>query len=182
MAGREVKPLPEFTFPSTGMTVKIRRIPAMITSRIRSELLKKHQRDGRMPEPPMQDVDYGNKKVAMKNELHPHYVRAYSAWQGEFVTEVGETIMKYVFRNGVECEVDAEAVAAVKSEMAMLGTPIDDEDDKYVYLAYVCIGDDDEIEMLREAVFRGSVYTQEAVEEAIETFPSDVQGKEHLEV
>lgn len=183
--GRAVPPLDSITFESTGRTIHIRPLASLLSTRIHNELLKRHEREGLKPTPPVEEIDYGNQTVLEANEAHPVYLARRERWLREvFVPELSDIILRTVVELGVECEIDTDAVAATRAQLERIGTPLDPtrDSDKYIYVVYLCIGNEDELDLLRERVFRVSQVTKGAVADAIAQFQRDLQGQEHLEM
>jgi len=177
MTGRAVPPesgLTLFTFRDTGRTVHIRKVSTLLRAEVRRQVL----RDPAFaePQPPMSAVDYGDGTVQTPHTGHPEYVRLKAAWAARVNEAISERLKPLAIRRGVVAEVDADAVAAVRADMAALGVPLDDYDDPYVYVAFVCVGSEDDWVDLLKAVFERSTPSEEAVQAHMATFPGDVRG------
>lgn len=173
--GRVVPPLRELTFPTSGKTIQLRRISPNILARIREEISKTLP----PPDPPMEEVQYGTGKRMQPNTLHPLYVSLYRRWQQEYGGVVGEKLLNYILHNGVvvDCE-DGDVqhdIAQVREQCEREGITLED-DDAFVYVVYCCMLDDGDMELLRDAVFRGSMPTEEAIQAAVDSFRGDVSG------
>lgn len=163
MTGRKVAPLPAFVFQDTGITVQIRKVSPSIGTEIRKAFPP--------PKPPVHRVEIGGQMVDEANEADPDYERAYQEWG----LMVEAKAAKLYIKRGVECEVDHEAVAKLKSDMAEEGIDLDG-DDKYLYIRYICIGTEADYQDLIMAITRRSQPTEVATAEAIETFQPAVSG------
>lgn len=177
--GRDVPPekLYPFTFEGTGRTVHIRKLSALI----RDEVHRAVRRDPTFPsepEPPIQEVDYGEGTVKRPNWQHSVYLEMQREWQARFIEEVSERLVNLVIRRAVVCEVDAAAVAQARADMAAVSVPLDAYDDHYVYVAFVCIGPRHDYNELLRTVFERSVPSEEAIQAHLDSFPDPVSGQE----
>lgn len=157
--GRSVAPLPTFTFQDTGITVQIRKVSPSIGTEIRKAFPP--------PKPPVHRVEIGGQIVEEANEADPDYDRAYQEWG----LMVEAKAARLYIKRGVECEVDAQAVASVRADMAAEGIELEG-DDKYIYIRYICVGTEDDYQELLMAITRRSQPTEVAVAEAVEQFQS----------
>lgn len=179
--GRAVPPekLYDFTFEGTGRTVQIRKLSALVRDEVRRQVKKSP--GYAEPEPPMVEVDYGDdKKIRQPNRAHPVYQELLREWNARVAQEAGDRIVDLIIRRAVVCDVDTAAVAALRADMAAIGTPIDEYDDHYVYVAFVCVGPYADYTDLLKAVFERSTPTQEAVQAHLDSFRSAVRDEEHL--
>lgn len=166
--------LEDFTFEGTGRTVQVRKISTLIRDEVRRQV----RRDTAFvePEPPQQEVDYGDGKAKVANRGHPIYQQLLTDWRERFNREVGDRLVNLVIRRGVVCEVDKEAVERVRGELAEQGIDTSHLDDHYVYVAFVCIGPYEDYTDLLKAVFERSTPAEAAVAAHIASFPGDVRG------
>lgn len=170
--GRTVPPLPEHTFKDTGITVNIRRLSPLTAD----EVTKAIRKERPVPKAPENLVDYGDgKKVPEPNTADPAYiveVNAYNAWLNE---EVGKRLMHLIIHRAVVCDVDADAVAALRADLADIGVTLED-DDKTVYVQHICVGTMDDLEELRQAVMERSQPTEKEIQANLDSFRGDVSG------
>lgn len=157
--GRNVAPLPTFTFQDTGITVQIRKVSPSIGTEIRKAFPP--------PKPPVHKVEIGGQIVEEANEADPDYERAYQEWG----LMVEAKAARLYIKRGVECEVDKAAVDVVRADMESEGMTLEG-DDKYIYIRYICIGTEDDYQELLMAITRRSQPTEVAVAEAVEQFQS----------
>lgn len=155
--GRKPGATTEFTFPGSGGVVRVRRIPPM--------LLRDLQRKFKPPRPPRQEVQFEKGVRTIPNPEHPDHVEALAAYE----EELGDRILRLVVRLGVQCEVDAAAVAALRAEMAEEGIELE-ADDKYVYVTRILAETTEDLEALQQAVLGASTVTEEEVAAARERF------------
>src|SRR5579859_7157581 len=152
----------EITFPDSGATVRVNRISPMSLLAIEQAYPD--------PKPPLQEVDYGNGKTKMeRNPLSPEYQDELAAHRNK----KNMLILKAFVALGVECEVDAEKVAAYRALMKSIGVDVD-PDDKYVFVAHILCSTARDLDTLREAVQGASLPTEKAVAEKLATFPAEV--------
>lgn len=157
---------PLFTFPDSGVTVRLQRFApdtiAKITRAVQKELPP--------PKPPEQEVDYGDGDKRLEaNEHHPDHLAALQEYQLTVAGELGERLLRLVVRR-VDVEVDIEVVQRFREDMEAIGVPIDDEDDKSVYVRHICISSDRDLSELSSYLIRRSQPTEAAVSEHIATF------------
>lgn len=169
--GRAVPPLPEFVFKDTGRVVSLRKISPML----RDDIDMAMRREFPPPEPPVIEVDYGDRKVKEPNDADPDYDRLLRRWRIEHAERVSEQLLRVAIKRAVECEVDHEAVDQLRRDMAEIGITLD-PDDKYVYVSRICIGTPEDLAELAAAIFRRSMPTPEAVEGHKAMFPGDIPG------
>lgn len=174
--GRVAPPerLENFIFQGTGRTVQVRKVSTLIRDEVRRQV----RRDPSFaePEPPQQDVDYGDGKVKIAHHGHPIYQQLLADWRERLNREVGDRLVNLVIRRGVVCEVDTEAVAQVRAELAEQDIDTTHLDDHYVYVAFVCIGPYEDYTDLLKAVFERSTPAEAAVQAHIASFPGDIRG------
>jgi hypothetical protein len=176
--GREAPPerLEEFTFQGTGRTVQIRKLSALIRDEVRRQVKKAPGFEE--PHPPIFLVDYGDdNKIKQANRAHPIYQELLSEWTARINQEAGDRLADLVIKRGVVCEIDHAAVQDIRAAMAAADTPLDDYDDHYVYVAFVCIGPQADYTELLAAVFNRTIPSREAVQAHIDSFPGAVRGQ-----
>lgn len=162
--------LTEITLPDSGATVRVKRISPMSLMAIEQAYPD--------PKPPLQEVDYGNGKLRHeRNPLDPAYQDELAAHQ----RKKSLLVLKAFIRLGVEVALDAQAVAAYRSEMKDLGVDLD-PDDKYVYVAFILCVSNLDLETLRAVIEGASLPTEKAVAEKLATFQGDLPESGHLPV
>lgn len=177
MTGRAVpsEKLDCFTFPDTGRTVQIRKVSTLLRAEVRRQVLKDPA--FAEPQPPLSTVDYGDGQIQVPHTGHPTYVQLRADWLQRVAGEVGERLRPLAIRRGVVAEVDPGAVAQVRADMAALGVDLSEYDDAYVYVAFVCIGSEDDWVDLLRAVFERSAPSEAAIQAHMATFRGDVRGE-----
>lgn len=158
--------LTPYTFKDTGVQVLIRKVSPLLAVTLQQKFPS--------PTPPMEEVDYGDgKKHYEPNPTHPDYLEALKRYDEENEKRMRTLLLK----RGVEIEMTDEAkeeVAALRGFMKDEFGKTLDEDDKMVYISYIAIGSDKDLEELLSAVMRRSQPTEEVVEQAQEAFKSKV--------
>jgi len=148
-------------FILNGVTLKIKRISPLLVNDIRKSVKRKFSR----PEPPLQDVDYGDgKKVKEPNPAHPDYKAALS----DYNAETGEEFIHALIRLGVECEVDEYAVKALREIADDLALP---DDDKVLYISRILVASPKDLQTLQDAILGRIQPTEAAIAEKVDSFP-----------
>lgn len=176
--GREAPPetLYDFTFAGTGRTVQIRKLSALIRDEVRRQV--KRSPGFEEPQPPMVEVDYGEGKIRQPHRGHPVYQELLSDWNTRVTQEAADRLERLVIQRAVVCEVDEQAVAEIRAAMAAADTPLDEYDDHHVYVAFLCVGPQQDYNELLAAVFNRSLPSREAVQAHIDSFRGEVRGQE----
>lgn len=173
--GRATPPekLEDFTFQGTGRTVQVRKLSTLIRDEVRRQV----RRDPAFaePEPPQQEVDYGDGKVRVANRAHPVYQQLLAEWRERLNSEVGDRLVNLVIRRGVVCEVDQEAVATIRAVLDEEAIDTSAMTDHYVYVAFVCVGPYEDYTDLLRAVFERSTPSEAAVQAHLDSFRGDVR-------
>jgi hypothetical protein len=165
----------DFTFPDTGRTVQIRKVSSLLRQETRRQVV---QAPGfEEPQPPTSKVDYGEGNVTILNPQHPIYQDLRRDWNARVNEETGTRLRHIAIRRGVVCEVDMEAVASVRQDMTAEGVSLKEFDDHYVYVAFVCVGSDDDWTDLLKAIFERSAPQEAAVQAHIAAFQPDVPAE-----
>jgi hypothetical protein len=172
--GRAVpdEPLDEVVF-STGRSVQVRKVSSLLRERVRNAV--RDELRGEEPQPPLVEVDYGQGKKTIPHPADPVYLDLLKLHQAKIADQAGERVKALIVRRGVVCDIDDEAVAGVRQDMADLGIDLSAEDDKWVYVAYVCIGAYEDWLDLIKAVFERSAPTEAAITAHQESFRGNLQ-------
>lgn len=170
----------DFTFPDTGRTVQIRKISTLLRAEVRRQVIG--HPDFAKPNPPMSDVDYGNGTVTIPNPAHPIYQQLLRDWTDRVNEEIGNRLRNIIINRAVVApEVDTDAVKQMRADAADIGSPLDAYSDHYVYVAFVCIGSEQDYAELVRAAYERSAPQEAAVQAHIDTFQPDVQGEAALQ-
>jgi hypothetical protein len=174
--------LEPFTFPDTGRTVQIRKVSTLLRAETRRQVIASPGFEE--PRPPMSEVDYGDGKIKIPNPAHPVYQQLLLDWTNKVNAEVYARIRQIVLKRGVvvtEKEIDQDAVTQVRSVSAETGTDLTAYDDRYVYVAFVCIGSEKDWTELIRAVYDRNAPQEAAIQAHIATFPADVSREEPVQ-
>ena len=159
--------LTDFVFKDTGIAVKIKKISPMLVADVMASMPE--------PKPPLNEVDYGEPKGKV---LEPNYSDpSYEIQLAEHRQKVNRTwrrvmILRGVVVEGEEWRKDVEEYRAFMREQT--GGEIDEPDDFMVYVLRICVGSEEDLSELITAITRRSQPTQEAVQEAKNSFRSQV--------
>lgn len=155
--------LTPFTFPDTGINVLIRKTSPLLLMELRKQFPE--------PKPPKQTVMINDKPVEEENPSHPAYLAALEAYRLEF-----EQIMRRVL---IRRAVTLKMTADVKAEVQRLKDEFKEDTghelvgtDEFIYISYIAIGTDEDMEDLIEVITKRSQPTGPAVEAAKDSFPS----------
>lgn len=172
-------PTPErletWTSQETGRTLQIRKVSTLLRAEMRKQVL----RDPVFaePKPPQSEVDYGDGKVKVANRAHPIYQQLLVEHQAAVQEEMTKRLRMAAFDLGVVVsDIDIAAVREVRETMARGGTDLSAYDDRHVYVAFVCVGSEDDWTDLLRVIFQRSAPQEAAVQAHIATFQPDVQG------
>jgi hypothetical protein len=165
--GRAAPGLPMFTFPDSGITVGLRRFAPDTQDQIARAI----QRETPPPALPMVETELG----AEPNPADPDYQTALSSYMQQIVLEVSRKLIDLALRR-MEVTVDQDAVAALREDMAAIGTPIDDTDDRMVYIRHICISSTYDLTVMMAYLQRRSLPTEVAVQEFLESFQRPISG------
>lgn len=155
----------EFTFKDSGRTVQIRKVSFLLLP----ELRRAYEKQNPPPEPPLQEVRYGDRTEQEANLADPDYARRLSAYNDKSRQVVEEQARHLYTQRGVQCVVDVPAVTELREQMKILGTELD-PDDKFVYVWHICIGSPEDYDEFTDALLRRNQPTAEAVQENLNSF------------
>jgi hypothetical protein len=163
-SGNSLKP---YTIQDTGVTILIKKVSPLLSGKLRRQYPP--------PKPPMQEVNYGTKedpKIKMEpNPAHPDHAQALS----DYEAEMSERMQVLLFKRGVVIELTDEMKEEVAELRAFWKEETNEEmegDDKSIYLANIALGTQEDIEELLNAILRRTQPTEEAINEAKDSFPS----------
>lgn len=121
------------------------------------------------------DTGFGDGATPQPNVADPAYRAAVLEWQTAHWSRVAEALLRLAVARYIEVDVDQEAVAQLRADMAALGVDLD-ADDKYVYVTRICIGSRADERDLSDALFTRQEQLREAVDSHKATFRGHVQG------
>lgn len=169
--GRAVPPLPAFTFPDSGVTVGLRRFAPDTQDQIARAL----QRENPAPQvPTVEGVENADGTFELEpNPADPDYQQAISKYLQWLALETSKKMVDLALRR-MEVEVDQAAVDALRADMAAIGTPIEDDDDRMVYIRHICISSTYDLTTMLAYLQRRSLPTEVAVQEFLDSFQRPV--------
>lgn len=169
--GRAVPAFPSFTFPSSGRTVQVRKISPMTMERIARGV----QKDMPPPQPPVFEVELdGGVKTKETNEADPAYQQALRDYREQFKLETGKRFMRLCASYVLVSDVPTDEVAEYRAAMDAAGAPVDDDDDRWVYLWEMCAAGQQDMQDFQAFVLGLSQATQEAVQAHVDSFRGDL--------
>lgn len=163
MTGRTAPKTGEPVTLSSGITVWARKVSPYTMAAASKSVVK--------PTPPLIDVDYDGKIRSEPNEDDPAYVAALAEWQNAINLRAVDVML----RLGLQVDIDQEALAERRAELAALGLEID-ADDHLAYVKHIAIQTEDDMTLLAAAITKKSQPTEEAVQQHLETFSDPTQG------
>lgn len=147
--------LTQHVFQDTGRSVLIRKVSPFLMSEI--------ARSFPPPQPPLQEVDYGDGPVLEPNPAHPDYERAMQ----EYNMSLEEKVRRMMIRRGVVIQWDDEKRAEVQQLRdewrEEFGTELSGSDE-LIYVSHICIGTGEDFGELIEAIQQRSHPTGPEVE------------------
>lgn len=174
--GRKVPPLPTFLFEETGVEVAIRRLGPFTMDEIRKSLKRQRQ----PPPVPTVSVEVGEMRVKMQepNPNDPEYRRTLAEYNEWLSTSAGEKMLELMVNYCIVCEIDDDIVEDKREMLKMIDPEIEESiSDRDVYIRHYLMSSAEELEKVQNFILGKSMPTKEAVEEHIESFPSEVQGE-----
>lgn len=172
--GRAAPPLPQFTFPDSGITVGLRRFAPDTQDAIARELTRQHP----PPEIPMvEGIELADGTYDLEpNPADPDYQQALADYFQQQALDVAAKLVDLALRR-IEVEVDAGAVQRLRDDMAAIGAPLpDDLDDRTIYVRHICISSTYDLTSMLAYLQRRSMPTEVAVQEFLESFRRDISG------
>lgn len=194
--GRKVPELPEFTFPTSGYTIRVRRIGPWTLDEIRQGLRKLRSE----PPVPINDVEDGEhpdgrprfRKEA--NPADPEYIRIHKEYEEWLSEAAGHRLLDVIISSCIVIDpedIDLGEISAQRRALVAAG-PQDDklgEDhkkkiaampDEEIFIRCICLQSGADVADLQGYVTSRSMPTMEAVTEQVDTFQPDVQGEADL--
>ena len=151
------------TLPDSGVTLQIKRISPMLLVDLRKQL----KRGIAKPQPPLQEVLIGDEKKMQPNEAHPDYLAALQ----DYNADIGQLYIEAIIYLGVECEIDAASVLALRESDLGEFLP---KSDKVVYVSRIACESERDLTLMQNAILGRAQPTEAAVGESAESFPSQV--------
>jgi len=160
--------LTPFTFKDGGYQVQIRKVSPLLVMEV--------QRGFPPPEPPMQEVDYGDgKKKLEPNAAHPSHLKAMKAYDTELELRVRRAMIQFGVVYTLTDD-DKQRLKEIRDYWAENKMGELEKNDLVAFISYVAIGSPDDMNELIETIMRRSQPTEMAVKQAAELFPDTIQG------
>lgn len=156
--------LKTFVCKDTGVVLQIQNVGSALVSQLR--------RDFPPPQPPMQEVDYGDGNKKMEpNAAAPEYIEALTRYAIDFE----DKLQRLVIKRGVVLTLTEEQKQEIQDLREFYRTEYGKEisyDDKMAYILMIAGGTDDGLAELVNAIVRRSQPVEEDVQAALDTFQS----------
>ena len=153
-----------FKFPDSGVEVNIRKVSPLLALEVQRSIEK--------PQPPMETIVLASGETSQEaNNSHPDYQKALEAYN----IAIEEKTKKLIISRGVVITLTAEMKAEVKELREYMKTELGLKaglNDKEFYISYIAIASGKDFQALIETVLGASQPTQEAVDQAKDSFPS----------
>jgi len=173
--GRKVQKLPEFTFPGSGITVRIRQLGPFTLDQINRQVREEIE----PPPVPKSMVNYGTpEKPDMhveENPADPEYKKALAEYERKIEESGARETIDTIIKHAVVVEVDDDEVQAMRDFLLDLGTPKNELDaisDHMIYVKHVCIKTAKDLQELQKFVIGESLPTEERVQAHEDSFRS----------
>lgn len=164
----------DFTFESTGVTVKYTRVPLQLIIDFESGWKRKHP----APEIPKNTVEIGGEQKVIDNPTDPDYQIALALYEAT----MHNASYRYMLKKAIVLsESELAEVEALKAELDAEGSDLDTSSPQWVFLFNIASTDPDEIGQFQNAVLRLSQPSKEAIDDAKARFPDHVERTGHLE-
>lgn len=156
--------LEPYVFKDTGETVQIRKVSPLLVIKLRERFPA--------PRPPLQTVDYGDGPKQEQNPTEPNYLLAVQ----DYEQAMERRVRNLLIQRGVIIDWDDEKKARLEELRAWWKTTynedLDDLDDTFAYVSYLCVGSDSDLEDLINILIKRSQPSKEGIEGAQERFKS----------
>lgn len=150
--------LEPYVFKDTGETVQIRKVSPLLVIKLRERFPA--------PKPPLQTVDYGDGPKQEQNPTEPGYLLAVQ----EYEQAMERRVRNLLIQRGVVIDWDDDKktkLAELRSWWkATYAEDLDDLDDTFAYVSYICVGSDSDLEELVNMLIKRSQPSQEGIEAA----------------
>lgn len=158
----------EFTFESTGVTVRYARVPLQLVIDFESGWKRKHS----APAIPVIETDIGGTVKRIENPTDPDYQASLAAWEAS----LHNASYRYMLKKSIVLSAEDKAeVDTLRAEVEADGSELD-ADDAWVFLFNIASTDPEEVGKFQNAILRLSQPTKESVDDAKARFQGTVQG------
>lgn len=178
--GRNVVPLPTFTFPGSGISCQVRRLgPFTMDAISRQVRAERHP-----PKPPIVMVNYGTEESpewkTEENPADPNYKEALVEYERDIEEEGSRKIIDTIINHAIVVDIDYDEVQNMRSFLLDLGVSREELDamsDHSIYVKHICIKSGEDLKQLQSFVIGESVPTEARVVAHEDSFLGEVQGE-----
>ena len=185
--GRAAPARQRHTFIDSGITVELHKIGPTTMMRLSEGIRREAERlpeghPNKYPEPPVEDIDIGGVLSLERNINSPDYIEALATWQRWANTESNNRFLRIAAADAVipidtsDEDIAIEA-ARVRRRMAAEGVEIpayaqydQAENDRIVWVSYVCIASVQDLQEFYAVLTQRTVVSEEAIEDHTATF------------
>lgn len=160
-----------FVVPDTGVSLPVRKVSYMLVEDVQKQVYKEFPE----PQPPQQVVELLGTETVEKNFADPNYIAAHESWKKQ-VNEVSEDrTRKMLIKMGVSRflewdETRQAEVDTLRKEMAELGAPLEETDDRFVWISRIALGTVEDWTDFTTYLIRRNQPTEAAVAEHLRKF------------
>jgi len=176
-SGRRVSELEPFTFPDSGITVRLRRVGPRTIEQIVARVSRQYQREHPRPRPPMVPVVVGeSEQVLEPNVNDPDYRARLQEWETGLQTQQAIATMRFLVDYGIVADVDQEAVRALREALSPEDLMTEDGKpytDHQVYVEHVCMISPRDIQAVVSAILGISQPSNDRIEAMVDRFQSN---------
>lgn len=150
--------LEPYVFKDTGEEVGIRKVSPLLVIKLRERYPA--------PRPPLQTVDYGDGPKQEQNPTEPTYLQNVQ----DYEQAMERRVRNLLIQRGVKIEWTDEKLAKLAELRSWwketYGEDLNDVDDTFVYVSYICVGSDSDLEELINVLIKRSQPSKEGLEAA----------------
>jgi len=161
-----------FTVPDTQVQIPVRKVSYALLQEVQTSERRKFP----APQPPVNEVDYGDGLVKEPNLADPDYLAALKAHDDELNARLERVTRRLLIKRGVTPFLDWDEekqaqVDALRQEMREdFGTEIEEKDDKVAWVVFIALGSMEDWGDFITFLTRRSLPTEEAIQEQIRKF------------
>lgn len=187
--GRAAPARTRHTFKDSGITVELHKIGPTTIGRLFEAIRKEAEsypldHPHRYPEPPTEEIDIGGVLNRERNVNDPDYRAKLDIWNAWARSEGNDRFLRIAAADAVipldtTDEEIAQQAAKVRRRMAAEGVIIPsfaqydaEENDRIVWVTYVCIGSAEDLQEFYAALTQRTIVSEEAIEAHTATFQS----------
>lgn len=164
-----------FTFPDSGITVRIRRVGPRTLEQIARRVTREFEREMPRPQPPMVRVVIGEEgdEVLEPNVSDPGYRERLKVWDSNLQIRQASAILRFLIDYAIVADIDPEAVRTLREALSPEDLMTEDGKpytDHQVYVEHVCLSSNRDIEAVIQAILGLSQPRPERVNEEVARF------------